>query len=41
MAIQMRRGNYADFDASKMVAGEFGISLISFYIKITNRISLN
>ena len=35
MAIQMRRGNYADFDASKMVAGEFGICLDNGYVYIT------
>lgn len=26
MAIQMRRGNYADFDPSRLVAGEFAVS---------------
>lgn len=31
----MRRGNYADFDASKMVAGEFGICLDNGYVYIT------
>lgn len=35
MAIQMRRGNYADFDATKMVAGEFGICLDNGYVYIT------
>lgn len=35
MAIQMRRGNYADFDASKMVAGEFGVCLDNGYVYIT------
>lgn len=35
MAIQMRRGNYADFDASRMVAGEFGVCLDNGYVFVT------
>ena len=34
MAIQMRRGNYADFNPAKMVAGEFGICLDNGYVYI-------
>lgn len=35
MAIQVRRGNYADFDPSKMVAGEFAVCLDNGYVYIT------
>ena len=35
MAIRMRRGNYADFDPSRMVAGEFAVCLDNGYVFIT------
>ena len=35
MAIRMRRGNYADFDPTKMVAGEFAVCLDNGYVYIT------
>ena len=35
MAIQVRRGNYADFDPTKMVAGEFAVCLDNGYVYIT------
>ena len=35
MAIQMRRGNSADFDASRMKAGEFAVCLDNGYVYMT------
>lgn len=35
MAIKMRRGNYADFDPTKMVAGEFAVCLDNGYVYMT------
>lgn len=34
MAIQVRRGNYSDFDPTKMVAGEFAVCLDNGYVYI-------
>lgn len=34
MAIQVRRGNEADFDASKMLPGEWAVSLDTKYVRI-------
>ena len=35
MAIQVRRGNYNDFDPTRMVAGEFAVCLENGYVYIT------
>ena len=35
MAIQVRRGNYNDFDPTRMVAGEFAVCLDNEYVYIT------
>ena len=35
MAIQMRRGNYADFDPTRMVAGEFAVCLDKGWVYMT------
>ena len=35
MAIQMRRGNFADFDPTRMVAGEFAVCLDNGYVYMT------
>ena len=35
MAIQVRRGNYADFDPSRMVEGEFAVCLDNGYVYVT------
>ena len=35
MAIKVRRGNYADFDPTKMVAGEFAVCLDNGYVFMT------
>lgn len=35
MAIQMRRGNYNDFDPTRMMAGEFAVCLDNGYVYMT------
>ena len=35
MAIRMRRGNYSDFDPTKMLAGEFAVCLDNGYVYMT------
>lgn len=35
MAIRMRRGNYANFDPTRMVAGEFAVCLDNGYVYMT------
>lgn len=35
MAIRMRRGNYQDFDPTRMVAGEFAVCLDNGYVYMT------
>lgn len=35
MAIQMRRGNYSDLDASKLVAGEIVVATDTGYVGVT------
>ena len=34
MAIQVRRGNEADFDANKMLPGEWAVSLDTKYVRM-------
>ena len=35
MAIRMRRGNYADFDPTRMMSGEFAVCLDNGYVYMT------